>query len=101
MCAHVEMGGEDLGTASTENSINMFKVCFSNLAWKSHKGKDLGVPYSCLYRSAWHIVFVKPCQMLYSSVSPSNVGARNFPVWSYQQRAERNDSAGLDFSGSF
>lgn len=101
VCAHVEMGGEDLGTASTENSINVFKVCFSTLAWKSHKSKDLGAPYSCLYPSAWHTVFVKPCQILYLSVSPSNVGAHNFPVCSYQQRVERNDRAGLDFSGSF
>lgn len=29
-------------------------------------------------------------------VSPSDVGDRNFPVWSYQQGVERNDGAGLD-----
>lgn len=57
VCVHVEMGGEDSGTASIENSIYMCMVCFSTLAWKSHESKDLGVPYSCLYPSADHTVF--------------------------------------------
>ena len=76
------------GTSTIENSIYMHMVCFLTLAWKSHESKDFGVPYSCLYPSADHTVF-KPCQILYSSVSPSNAGTHHFPIWSYQQSREK------------